>query len=157
MYFIADPFPSQKSKEVRQFCHKIGTTLRLLEESTQWANRYELNIGSFKESIRKDTHEANSPLVFLDYCAEGRVAITNMTVKNLFQLQGKNAHTATYREQRDIFIIFQLGWCKWVYARDGYEPFTHMTEILDRCIGPARNEGNELTQWILNINMQVVP
>ena len=48
MYLIANPHPSQKSKEVRQFCHKIGTTLRLLEESTQWANRSELYIGLFK-------------------------------------------------------------------------------------------------------------
>ena len=48
MYFIADPFPSQKSKEVRQGFHKIGTTLRLLEESTPWPNRSELYIGLFK-------------------------------------------------------------------------------------------------------------
>ena len=55
MYLIAEPHPSQKSKELRQFFHKIGTTLRLLEELTQWANRYELYIGLFKELIRKDT------------------------------------------------------------------------------------------------------
>ena len=30
LYLIADPHTSQKSKEVRQFCHQIGTTLRLL-------------------------------------------------------------------------------------------------------------------------------
>ena len=29
-YFIADPHPIQKSKEVRQFFHKIRTTLHLL-------------------------------------------------------------------------------------------------------------------------------
>ena len=48
MYLIADPHPSQKSKEVRQGFHKIGTTLRLLEESTPWPNRSELYIGLFK-------------------------------------------------------------------------------------------------------------
>ena len=31
-----------------------------------------------------------------------------------------------------------------------------MTEILGHCLGPARNEGNEMTQWILKINRQVV-
>ena len=85
-YLIADPHPSQKSKEVRQCCHKIGTMLRLLEELTQWANRSELYIGLFKEATRKDTLEANIPLVFWNYCAEQRAVITNMTAKNLFQL-----------------------------------------------------------------------
>ena len=41
LYLIADPHPSHNSKEVRQFYNKIGTTLILLEESTQWANRSE--------------------------------------------------------------------------------------------------------------------
>ena len=44
-----------------------------------------------------------------------------------------------------------------MYLRDGSEPFPHMTEILGRCLGPANNEGNEMTQWILNINGQVAP
>ena len=35
---IADSHKCHKSKEVRQFCHKIGTNLRVLEGSTQWAN-----------------------------------------------------------------------------------------------------------------------
>ena len=38
MHLIAEPNPSQKSNEVQQFYHKIGTTLCLLEESTQWAS-----------------------------------------------------------------------------------------------------------------------
>ena len=36
----------------------------------QWENRSELYIGLFKEEILKDTREANSPLMFWDYCAE---------------------------------------------------------------------------------------
>ena len=32
-----------------------------------------------------------------------------------------------------------------------------MTEVLGRCLGPAKNEGNEMSQWILKINGQVVP
>ena len=35
---VADPHPSNKSKDVKAFCNQIGTTLRILEESTQWAN-----------------------------------------------------------------------------------------------------------------------
>ena len=80
-----------------------------------------------------------------------------MTAKNLSQLRGQNAHTATYGKKGDISNICQFGWYKWVDARDGSEPFSHMTEVLGRCLGPAKNKGNETTQWILKINRQVVP
>ena len=92
-----------------------------------------------------------------DYCVEQQPAITNMRANNLFQLQGQNSHTATYGEKGDIPNICKFGWYKWVYARDGYESFTHMTEILGLCLGPAKSEVNEMTQWIININGQVVP
>ena len=45
---IADSNKCQKSKEVRQCCHKIGTTPRILERSTQWTNRAEIYIGLLK-------------------------------------------------------------------------------------------------------------
>ena len=51
---ISDSHKCHKSKEVQQFCHKIGTTLRVIEGSTQWANRAELYVGLFKEAVRKD-------------------------------------------------------------------------------------------------------
>ena len=152
-----DPHPIQKSKEVRHFFHNIGTTLCLLEESTQWANRSELYIGLFKEAVLKDTRKANSLLVFWDYCAEQRAAITNMKAKKLFRIQGQNSHMASFREQGDIFNIFQYGWYEWVYARDGPKTFPHMAEVLGRCLGLAKNEGNGMTQWVLKINGQVVP
>ena len=80
-----------------------------------------------------------------------------MRANNLFQLQGQNSHTATYGEKGDIPNICKFGWYKWVYARDGSEPFPYMTEILGVCLGPAKNEVNEMMQWILNINRQVLP
>ena len=67
---VADSHKCHKSKEVKAFCHKIGTTLRILEGSTQWANRAELYVGLFKEAVRKDMLEKDSPLIFWDYCAE---------------------------------------------------------------------------------------
>ena len=63
---ISDSHKCHKSKEVRQFCHKIGTTLCVLEGSTQWSNRAELYVGLFKKSIRKYMLQENSPLVFWD-------------------------------------------------------------------------------------------
>ena len=64
-----------------------------------------------------ETREANKPLVFWDYCAEQRAAITNMTAKNLFQLQGQNYHMATFGEQGDISNICQFGWYEWVHSK----------------------------------------
>ena len=78
---IADSHKFHKSKEVQQFCHKIGTTLRVLEGLTQWANRAELYVRLFKEEVKKDMLQEIYPLVFSDSCAERRAAITNMTAK----------------------------------------------------------------------------
>jgi len=50
---VVDPSGEQTSKEVKKFCHQVGTSLRILEESTQWANRTDLYIGLLKKSIRK--------------------------------------------------------------------------------------------------------
>ena len=41
-YIKTDSHKCQKSKEVRKFCHRIGTTLRILEGLTQWSNRDEI-------------------------------------------------------------------------------------------------------------------
>ena len=38
IYLIVDPHNSNKSNEVRKFCHKIGTNLRFLEESNKHAD-----------------------------------------------------------------------------------------------------------------------
>ena len=58
---ICDAAKEQVSREVRQFCQKMGTTLQVLEENTPWANRAELYIGLIKESIRKDLKQSDCP------------------------------------------------------------------------------------------------
>ena len=45
---ICDASKAQTSQKVRQFCNNIGTTLRILEENTLWANKAELYIGIIK-------------------------------------------------------------------------------------------------------------
>ena len=154
---IADSHKCHKSKEVRLFCHKIGTTLRVLEGSTQWANRAELYVGLFKEAVRKDMLEENSPLIFWDFCTERRALITNMTAKDLFQLQGQTPHFATFGEEGDISNICQFGWYEWVYARETEGKFPYPSHTLGRCLGPAKNEGNEMSQWVLKQSGEIVP
>ena len=104
-----------KSKYVRQSFHRVGTTLQILEGYTQWANRCDIYVGLFKEAVRKDMLDENSPLVFWDYCAERKTLITNVTADDLFQLRGKTPHFATFGEDGEISNICQFGWYEWVY------------------------------------------
>ena len=155
---VFDPSGEQTSNDVNQFCHQVGTTLRVLEESTQWANRVELYIGILKESIRQDMRISNSPLCLWDYCAERRVRIHNVIPKDLSQLQGSNPITTTFGLQPDISNICQFDWCDWCYFREESNiQFPFQKEQLGRVLGPIRNQGNEMTQASLTENGTVVP
>ena len=154
---IADPAREQKSLELRKFCNEIGTTLRVLEEGTQWANRAELYIGLMKEAVRKDMKDANCPLAFWDYCLERRARINNLTAKDLFQLHGQNAYTVTHGEEGDISDLCTFGFYEWAYYREQSNKFPYHAEVLCRILGPARGEGNEMCQWVLKANGNVVP
>ena len=130
---VADSHKCHKSKEVKAL----------------WANRAELYVGLFKEAVRKDMLEKDSPFIFWDYCAERRALITNMTAKDLFQLQGTTLHTITFGEEGDISNICQFGWYDWVYFRESVAVFPYLVEVLGRCLDPTKNEGNEMAQWVL--------
>ena len=115
---VCDPSGEQTSNDVKSFCHQVGTTLRVLEESTQWANRAETYIGILKESIRQDMRRSDAPLCLWDYCAERRCKIHNVIPKDLFQLQGSNPTTVTFGTQPDISDICQFQWYDWCYYRE---------------------------------------
>ena len=68
---------SQKNNKTNNFCHQVGTTLRILGVETPWANHAELYIGLFKEDVRRDLGMTNAPLVLWDYCMECRDQIHN--------------------------------------------------------------------------------
>ena len=129
----------------------------MLKGLTQWANRAELYVGLFKEAVMKDMLQENPPLFIWDYCAERRAAITNMTVKYLFQLQVKTPHFATFGKEGDISSICQFGWYEWVYLWETTAKSPFPAHVLGRCLGPAKNEGNEMTQWVQKQNGQIVP
>ena len=121
------------------FCHKIGTNLQILEESTQWANRAKLYIGLIKEWVQKDMRESHSPLVLWDYCAELRAWVFNLTAKNLFQFQGRTLHMAMFGTQGNIYNIYQFKWYEWVFFRDVSAQFPSMKEVLGRYFRPVKN------------------
>ena len=99
--------------------------------------------------------EKNSPLIFWDYCAEQRAAINNLTAKrNLLQLQGSKAQQRITGFIGDISHLCQFGWFDWCYFKD-YEQFPGQSEKLGRCLGPAANYSNEMSQWILKDTMKI--
>jgi transposase InsO family protein len=154
---ISDAASEQKSQALRKFCSDIGTTLRHLEEGTPWANKAELYIGLIKEAVRKDMKESPCPLAFWDYCVQRRARINNLTAKDNFHLRGTNAHTLVTGEEGDISNLCQYKWYDWCYFREHKERFPFNREVLGRVLGPATGAGNEMAQWILKSNGNVIP
>ena len=101
--------------------------------------------------------EANCPLAFWDYCLERRARINNLTAKDLFSLHGTNAHTELTGEEGDISSLCQYTFYDWCYYREHNEQFPFNREVLGRVLGPALGEGNEMCQWVLKANGNVVP
>ena len=57
----------------------------------------------------------------------------------------------------DISNICMLKWFEWTYYCEGSAKFTFGQEVLGKVLGPAKNHGSEMAQWILKPNGQVVP
>ena len=154
---IHDASGEQTSTEMKAFCRQIGTTLRVIEKGTPWANRAELYVGIIKAATRKDMLESNCPIVFWDYCVERCARINNLTAKDLFQLEGNTPHFSVYGEQGDISNVCMLGFYEFCYYVEPASKWPEQRECLGRALGPAKGEGNEMCQWILKANGEVVP
>lgn len=158
---VCDPHATQKSAAVRKFLYEVGTTLRVLERATQWANLAERFIGLLKNGVRADLRDSDAPLVLWDYCMERRVRIMNLTARSTHKLQGLNPYTKTFHQTADISNICNFGWFEWCYyredSRSAYHKFPKALEKLGRCLGPSKDHGNEMCQWILSDNGIVKP
>jgi hypothetical protein len=107
--------PTQRKWDIKEFCIQFGTTLRVLEAETQWANRAELYVGLMKEATKKDMRASGSPLVLWDDCMGQQALMFQVTAKKLFQLNGTNPHTATFGTEADISHLCIFGRYDWVY------------------------------------------
>ena len=83
--------------------------------------------------------------------------IYNLTSLDHIKVRGSNPHTETFGEQGDISNLCPFRWYQWCYFRDHKAPFPHNQEVLGHVLGPARGEDNELSQWVLKSNGNVVP
>ena len=122
-----------------------------------WSNKAELYIKLMKAAIRKDMKVANCPLCFWDYYLELRVWIYNITSCDHIKVRGSNPHMETFGDQGDISNLCQFRWYDWCCFQDHNAPFPHNQEVLGCVLGRARGERNELAQWVLKSNGNVVP
>lgn len=132
-------------------------TLCILEESTQWANFAENYVGFIKQAVCKDLAKSNAPLVLWYYCVERRAIINNLTARNVFQLDVTNPHLTIHDTEGDILNIRNYRFYEWIYYWDQGQPFPHQKQKLGRVLGPAKNHGNEMCQFVLIANGKVVP
>ena len=134
----------------------MGTTLNILEYSTQHANLSEIYVGLTNTSILKDMRKLNAPMVLWDFCAERRMRINNFTDWPLFHIQGQNPHLANFGEEGNISNICKLKWYEWDYAMDGADKFPNQPQLLCRVLGPTKNDGTEMTQRCFKDNGKIV-
>ena len=154
---ICDVSREQTSSDLKKFVNKIGSTLRVLEEGTPWANRAKLYIGLIKEATCKDLKASGAPLAFWDYCLQRRVRINNVTISDNVKIRGTSPYTDIFQQEPDVSNLCQYAFYDWSYFRDQGEQFPFAKERLGRILGPAEGEGNEMCQWVLTDRATVVP
>ena len=101
--------------------------------------------------------EAGSPIKLWDYCLERRARINNLTARHLFYLHRQTPHFSVTAEEGDISNLCIFKWYDWCYFRDKKSRSPYNQEILGKVLGPAKGEGNEMTQWVLKANGRVIP
>jgi hypothetical protein len=80
-----------------------------------------------------------------------------LTAKPMFNLHGSNAHAATTGDEGDISNLCRYSFYEWCYFRENKNKSPFNKEVLGRVLGPAKGEGNDMAQWILKANGNVVP
>ena len=156
---IADGARSQTKGDAANECKKSGCTIVELERGTPSANRAERAISELKSDTKKDMAEAHSPIVLWCYCLERRASINSACAKDNIELNGSTPHSHLTGELTDISNICRFKWYEWVkFRRVGpTASYPFPSEQLGRCLGPARNRGNMMSQHVLIKNGSVLP
>ena len=154
---ILDPIGEHGSGDVRKFAKEYSMAIHLLEESTQWANLAEKYIGILKAAVLKDLHDSSCPMKLWYYVVKYRTAVHNVTACNTFKLGGVNPFMVTHGQDADISNLCCFKFYKWAYYWDQHENFPEQKGRLGRALGSTKFQDNEMTQYILKENGQVVP
>ena len=87
LYLVMDFHMAQNNNRTKKIYHKIGTTLRILEAGTPWANRVELYISIFKEAVCRDLRFTDAPMMLWDYCIKRQSLIHKAVPHPILQYQ----------------------------------------------------------------------
>ena len=154
---VMDPSGEQTSNEVQRFAQECSLKLKILEESTQFANLAERYIGILKSAVRDEMHHTDCPIVLWDYCVEFKVSVHNVTAKGSLHLDNVNPHMVTTGEEKDISNLGRYGFYEMIYYWDQKHGFPEQKKRIGRALGPTKFQGNEMAQYILQENGVVVP
>ena len=156
---IMDGAKSQIEGETRKICNQAGCTIQELEKGTPSSNHVEIYILDVKNETRHDIVSTNSPLVLWCLCLERRVEIKNATASENYLLRSDVPHSYMTGEMTDISHLCNFGWYEWVkFRREGDSAkYPFPTELLGRCLGPARNKGNMMSQRVLTEKGELLP
>ena len=102
---IADGARAQVQGRAKEVCDKAQCKV-----ITSVANRAKRYIQCLKNSTRKDMVEADSPLVFWDYCIERRAIIERNIAKDNHLLKGSVPHFVMTGEMTNISNICNFKW-----------------------------------------------
>ena len=156
-HLICDQAKEQVKGASRILCNEAGCQVMELEKGTPASNRAERVIKILKDGSKKDLFDSNAPMIFWCYCVERRAAIINATVRSNFLLQGNTPHTKLTGQPTDISSLCEFGWYEWVIYRIEGEKFPYQHQRLGRTLGPAKNAGNMMSQWVLTAGGEVMP
>ena len=156
---IMDGAKSQIEGETRKICDQVGCTIHELEKGTPASNRAERYIQDLKNETRHDIKSTDSPLILWCICLERRSEIKNATASENYLLRGDVPHSYMTGDMTDISHLCNFGWYEWIkYRREGNSAkFPYPNELLGRCLGPARNKGNMMSQRVLTSKGELLP
>ena len=159
MKMVVDGARSQTMGETNKLCESVGCQIVELEKETPASNRAERTIQELKMETKRDMKLSGSPLVFWCYCIERRSEILACCAKNNPNLDGMVPRSMMLGEVTDISHLCNFQWYEWVkFRRMGPEAaYPYPSEHLGRCLGPARNKGNAMSQNVLLMNGKVIP
>ena len=154
---IVDGVRAQVQGKTRELCDKASCDVIELEKDTPASNRAERFIQILKNGSKKDMTTSDSPIVFWCYCIERRAMIENACAKDNFLLKGNAPHSVMTGEMTDISNVSNFRWYEWVKVRKPGEQYPYPTEHLGRCLGPAPNKGNAMSQNVLTESGEIIP
>ena len=138
---IVDGSRAQVQGIAKEVCDKVQYKVIELEKNIPASNHAKRYIQGLKNNTRKDMAKADSPLVFWDCCIEWRAIIERIIAKDNHDMSVISS------------VMTECGTVKFCKPDESY-PFP--SEWLGRCLWPAINKGNAMSQTVLTENGEVI-